>query len=129
MPNGYTRFAPRQVCEVSVPPVLAKLYWLNEREDALIEHVASLLDPGCSGALALAAVRARFAAVAEWATREQSVASVPYDVSDDAVLEALAVAPLRYVRGGYRFETREFAAALRAVSTASGPPAVSIHLH
>jgi hypothetical protein len=129
MPNDHTRFAPRQVCGVSVPPVLAKLYWLNEREEALIEHVASLLNPGCSGALVLAAVKARFAAVAEWATREQCAASVPQNLSDDAVLQALALAPLRYVRGAYRFETREFAAALRAISNSGGPPAASIHLH
>jgi len=102
------------VCGMRVDPVLVKLYWLNEREDALIEHVATLLDPSCDGALALAAVRARFAAVAVWARDERAVERLPRGLSDDAILSVLPGLNLSFSNGQYRFDHREFLAALRS---------------
>lgn len=129
MPNTARPFTPADVCEVSVSPDLARLFWLNEREEALIEYVAWLLNPACDGTLALVAVKARFAAVAEWATRTECLASVPQDLSDDAVLRALAHAPLHFVEGAYRFDPREFGAALRAAAESRDLTAASLHLH
>jgi hypothetical protein len=108
---------------------LVKLYWLNEREEALIEHVATMLDPACDGPLALAAVKARFAAVAAWATDNRAVAAVPRGVNDDAILSALARVPLYHTHGRYHFDDREFAAALRTRAASDSVSHQSLHLH
>lgn len=111
-------FTPGDVCAARVHPALMKLYWRNEREEALIEHMAALLDPACNGALALAAVKARFAAVAGWAINEPEALALADEMSDDAVLTAMAEAPLTCTHGVYWFDHVAFAAALKELAHA-----------
>ena len=125
--NGRNR--PRDVCGVEVRECLIRLYWQNENDEILIATVAELLDPGCDGWLALAAVRARFAAVADWSLRQGSQLSLPASTCDAAVLSAMAATPLIYRRGRYSFCDWKFLAAVRAYSTvlAADSPTTALH--
>lgn len=110
--NG--RHHPHDVCRVDVHESLIKLYWLNEHDELLIATVAELLDPRCDGWLALAAVKARFAAIADWSLRHGSDLSLPAATCDAAVLSAMAATPLFCTRGRYHFCDWKFLAAVRA---------------
>lgn len=125
----YARYHVRDVCQAGVPECLINLYWHNEKDEVLIATVAELLDPSCDGWLALAAVRARFAAVADWSLRHASKLSMPAGTCDAAVLRAMAATPLFFMRGRYSFCDWKFLAAIRAHSAVVDAEGLETALH